>query len=105
LPNLESKSYHVRAVERSAKIVSYKTPNLIMQLPRGNLETIVPRIPVLYVIRDHLKTKEYAKAFLECRRQRINTNLICDYVHEEFMKDSKIFIEQLAKVPFTYIID
>jgi hypothetical protein len=98
LPNLESKNYHVRAIERSAKIVSYKTPKLIMQLPRGNLETIVPRIPVLYVIRDHLKAKEYTKAFLECRRQRINTNLICDYVFEEFMKDSKIFIEQLSKV-------
>lgn len=85
--------------------MSYKAPKLVMQLPRGNLETIVPRIPMLYSIRNHLKAKHYISAFLECRKQRVNTNLICDYAPDEFTKDSKTFVEQLAKVSLAFTLD
>ena len=98
LPSLESKSYNVRAIERSAKIVSYKRPKIVMQLPRGNLETVYPRVPVLYVIQEHLMHKNYLQAFLECRKHKINTNIIYDLYPEQFVQDIKLFVEQLGKV-------
>lgn len=45
-----------RAVERGSKIVTVvpSTTNLILQMPRGNLETICPRPLVLRIVRQDL---------------------------------------------------
>ena len=88
----------MRAVERSAKLVSCKKPKIVLQLPRGNLETVQPRIPVLYVIQEHLTKIKYLDAFLECRKHKINTNILYDLCPGQFVQDIKLFVEQLAKV-------
>lgn len=73
-----------------------------MQLPRGNLETVQSRIPVLYVIKECLEKGDYKNAFLECRKNRINTNLVYDLIHDKF--NPKSFLEQLGKVFFLPMI-
>lgn len=47
-----------RAVERGSRIVTVvpSSTTLVLQMPRGNLETICPRPLVLRVVRSHLDT-------------------------------------------------
>ena len=57
-----------RAVERGAKIVTIipSTYAVILQMPRGNFETIYPRVLVLAGIRKSLQNLRYKIAFLAC---------------------------------------
>lgn len=98
LPSLETKDYHVRAIERSTKIVAFKKPKVVLQAPRGNLESIFPRLPVLYVIHEFLSKKNFLGAFLECRKNKINTNVLYDLNPGDFIGNIKLFIEQLNNV-------
>ena len=48
-------------------------------MPRGNLETIYPRVLVLLSVRRDLDQLHYGNAFLTMRKHRINLNLIYDH--------------------------
>lgn len=52
---------------------------LLCQMPRGNLETIFPRVLVLSSVRRHLDQLRYGDAFKIMRKHRINLNLIYDH--------------------------
>ena len=71
----------IRRVERGSRIV-IAVPNdtkLVLQMPRGNLETIHPRALVLSAAKKLLDKLEYQKAFDLLRRHRISMNLLCDH--------------------------
>ncbi|CAI8000184.1 Elongator complex protein 1 [Geodia barretti] len=70
-----------RRVERGSKIVVVvpHDSKLVLQMPRGNLETIYPRPLVLSKVRRHLDNRCYGDAFLAMRTNRINLNLIYDH--------------------------
>lgn len=56
LPGVDEKNLFVRNVERNSKIVAITNNNkVIMQLPRGNLETINHRILVLNAVKLHIQ--------------------------------------------------
>lgn len=75
--------------------------SLVLQMPRGNLETIWPRAMVVAGIRKLIEVKNYKKAFLHCRTQRVDMNILYDHEPEQFMTSVGLFIDQLKKV--TYI--
>lgn len=75
--------------------------SLVLQMPRGNLETIWPRAMVLAGIRKLVEEKNYKKAFLHCRTQRVDMNILYDHAPEQFMSSVGLFIDQVKKV--TYI--
>jgi elongator complex protein 1 len=75
--------------------------SLVLQMPRGNLETIWPRAMVLAGIRKLIDEKNYRKAFLYCRTQRVDMNILYDHAPELFMSNVELFIDQVKKV--TYI--
>ena len=71
---------------------------LVLQMPRGNLETIYPRALVLAGIRDDIKEKNYKKAFLACRNQRVDMNILHDHNPQQFLANVGLFIDQVKKV-------
>ena len=64
-PSLEETgNFNIRAVERGAKIVTVDPgTRTVLQMPRGNLEGIFPRIVVLKKAIELIETKEYGKVF------------------------------------------
>lgn len=71
---------------------------LVLQMPRGNLETIYPRALVLAGIRDSIKRKKYKKAFLACRNHRVDMNILHDHDPQQFISNIDVFIDQVQKV-------
>lgn len=71
---------------------------LVLQMPRGNLETIYPRALVLAGIRDSINRRKYKKAFLACRNQRVDMNFLHDHAPEQFVSNVESFLDQVQKV-------
>lgn len=88
---------YARRLERGAQIVTVvpSSMTVVLQMPRGNLETIAPRPLVLQVVRAYLDKKEYGEAFLVCRRHRIDLNILCDHNLEAFLADIPLLVEQI----------
>ncbi|KAJ3297896.1 hypothetical protein HDU79_001653 [Rhizoclosmatium sp. JEL0117] len=87
----------LRRVERGSRIVTAVPGDmkLILQMPRGNLETIYPRALVLSSIRSSLDKLNFSNAFILCRKHRINMNLLVDHNPELFMKNVDLFVSQV----------
>lgn len=99
-PDEPEKDERCRNIERGAKIVTAMPSaySLVLQMPRGNLETIYPRALVLAGIRQSVTGRDYKKAFLTCRTHRVDMNILHDYAPEQFMRDIGLFVKQVKKV-------
>ncbi|EXJ58709.1 hypothetical protein A1O7_06138 [Cladophialophora yegresii CBS 114405] len=88
-----------RNIERGGKIVTIipSVYAVILQMPRGNLETIYPRMLVLSGIRQHLKQQDYRAAFLACQTHQVDMNILHDYDPETFLSNVPNFIDQVKK--------
>ncbi|KIW95354.1 uncharacterized protein Z519_03938 [Cladophialophora bantiana CBS 173.52] len=86
-----------RNIERGARIVT-AIPSIyavVLQMPRGNLETVYPRLLVLSGIRRHLKQEDYLAAFLACQTHQVDMNILYDYDPDTFLSNVPKFIDQL----------
>lgn len=92
----------VRAIERGSVLVSVMPSKgaVVLQAPRGNLETIYPRIMVLSEVRKNILAKQYREAFVHCRTHRINLDILHDYAPELFFDNLELFINQIDKVDY-----
>ena len=72
--------------------------SLTLQMPRGNLETIYPRALVVAGIRRSIEAKDYKTAFLACRSQRVDLNILHDHAPEQFLQNVGLFIDQVKKI-------
>lgn len=88
----------VRRVERGSRIVTvvHDQTKLVLQMPRGNLETIYPRALLLSSIRRKLNSQFYRDALLMMRKHRINMNLTYDHNRTSFLANVQTFIEQIS---------
>ncbi|TSK45876.1 Elongator complex protein 1 [Bagarius yarrelli] len=95
-PNDES----VRRVERGSRIVTVvpQDTRVILQMPRGNLETIHHRALVLAQVRNMLNELKFRDAFNCMRKLRINLNLIYDHNPGVFLENAELFLRQIASV-------
>ncbi|XP_070543580.1 elongator complex protein 1-like [Ptychodera flava] len=87
----------VRRVERGSRIV-VAVPNdtkVILQMPRGNLETIHPRALMLSAVRKYLDALQYKDALIAMRKHRIDMNLIYDHDPKGFLENVDKFVSQL----------
>lgn len=91
-----------RSIERGAKLVTVMPSlfSLVMQMPRGNLETIYPRALVLAGIRQSINEKKYKKAFLACRSHRVDMNILHDHDPSQFIANIGSFVGQAEKVEY-----
>ncbi len=91
-----------RSLERGAKLVTVIPTNMrvILQMPRGNLETIYPRAMVVAGIRRLIDEKEYGRAFSCCRTQRVDMNILYDHKPDQFLANVGKFLYQLHDVSY-----
>uniref|UniRef100_A0A336MED4 Elongator complex protein 1 n=1 Tax=Culicoides sonorensis TaxID=179676 RepID=A0A336MED4_CULSO len=89
-----------RQLERGSKIVHvvWGTSKTILQLPRGNLETIHPRILSLNMIKKLLDNKSYRLAFDIMRKERINLNLLVDHNPNVFLESIDTFVNDIDNI-------
>lgn len=89
-----------RSIERGARLIHVmpKAYALVMQMPRGNIETIYPRALVLAGIRAAIDAKKYKTAFIACQKHMVDMNILHDYAPTQFMENVGLFIDQLKKV-------
>lgn len=91
-----------RSIERGARLVTAMptTLSVVLQMPRGNLETIYPRAMVLAGIRQLIDVKEYGKAFAHSRTQRVDMNILYDHNPDQFLSNVGLFLDQLEDVNY-----
>ena len=110
----------VRRVERGSRIVTAVSSNmvLVLQMPRGNLETVNPRPLVLEVVKKdvdgylfppspvfqgvdrRIYSGQWRKAFLSCRKHRIDPNVLVEHNPDGFFSDLPKFLEQIDDVDY-----
>ncbi|TRY90045.1 hypothetical protein DNTS_031568 [Danionella cerebrum] len=90
----------VRKVERGSRIVTVvpQDTRLILQMPRGNLETIHHRALVLTQLRKWLDGLKFKDAFECMRKLRINLNLIYDHNPTVFLNNIETFLKQIDSI-------
>jgi elongator complex protein 1 len=74
------------------------TYSVILQMPRGNLETIYPRALVLAAIRRFIEAERYDEAFLACRNQRVDMNILHDHDPRRFLASIEKIVTQIKRV-------
>lgn len=91
-----------RSIERGARLVTVipSISALVLQMPRGNIETIYPRALVVAAIRRDIDEKRYRKAFLACRNHRVDMNILHDYDPFNFIVNVSLFVDQIRKVEY-----
>lgn len=88
-----------RPVDRGSVIVTTLPGDvrLVLQAPRGNIETVAPR-PVVYSAVCRLsRDGDYGGAFRLSRQQRIDMNVLVDVDPEAFLANASKFVEQVDK--------
>uniref|UniRef100_A0A4W3I756 Elongator complex protein 1 n=1 Tax=Callorhinchus milii TaxID=7868 RepID=A0A4W3I756_CALMI len=92
----------VRRVERGSRIVTVvpQDSKLILQMPRGNLETIHHRALLLAQVRKWLDRLMFKEAFDCMRKLRINLNLIYDHNPKVFLENVEIFLKQIDSINY-----
>ena len=91
---LVSDSAEARPIERGARLVASVPDDakVIIQLPRGNLETFEPRPLSLMQARFLLENKNFLDCLILLRKQRIDLNLMLDHNPQLFIEN----IDQLV---------
>lgn len=99
-PDDPEKDERCRSIERGARLITAIPTSLclVLQMPRGNLETIWPRAMVLDGVRKLINEKNYRKAFSVCRSKRVDMNILYDHSPEQFMSYTELFIDQVKEV-------
>jgi elongator complex protein 1 len=89
--------FEARKVERGGKIIAAipHRADVILQMPRGNLEIIAPRVLVLSLVCKFLQSSEHAKALEMCRKHRVDLNVIVDYAPKAFESQVEKFILEI----------
>ena len=100
--NLALDGYEPRSVERGARLVAVfpSKPFVVLQMPRGNLESISPRALVLPYIMVKIQEGDFSTALDIMRRQRVDMNLIVDLDPINFLEQggAEAFLGQIEKI-------
>ena len=86
-----------RHVEDGALIVACApgSTSVVLQMPRGNLETVAPKALVLPAVACALRAGRYADAYALAAKQRVDLNLIVDYGWPNFINAAEAFVRDV----------
>ncbi|SCU77885.1 LAMI_0A02674g1_1 [Lachancea mirantina] len=89
----------IRTIERGSLLVTAMSSrfSVVLQAPRGNLETIHPRIMVLAAVRKDVLACKYGEAFQICRTHRIHLDILHDYAPQLFYDNLPHFITDIGR--------
>lgn len=94
--------WETRRIERGARIVT-AVPSacaLVLQMPRGNLETVCPRPLVMAVVRRDVHKGRWREAFLACRKHRVELSVLVEEDRARFLGDVKGFVGEVREVEY-----
>lgn len=98
-----------RALEKGARAVVCVPDgeNLVLQMPRGNLETVTPLGLVLSTLQRLLRRECYSDAFLLARRARLDLNLLFDVNAARLKTEAglAVMMQQLLSFPLKMRIE
>jgi elongator complex protein 1 len=97
LPADDSKSLSIRNVERGSKIVCCTLGRVVLQLPRGNLETIYPKTIVLALVKGAVYDFNYLRALELCRTHKLDLNLLFDLHPQQFLDRCETALASISK--------
>ncbi|AAS52731.2 AER047Cp [Eremothecium gossypii ATCC 10895] len=104
LPTLEGDimDERIRSIERGSILINIipSKAAVVLQAPRGNVETIYPRIMVLAEVRKYIGLKRYKDAFVICRTHRIHLDILHDYAPDLFYANLKTFVDDIERVDY-----
>lgn len=100
--NNNKEDERIRQMERGSLLVSCfpSQYSVVLQAPRGNLETICPRMMVLSGVRKFIKDLNYHDALVACRKHRIDLDLLHDYNPQLFYDNAELFVKQINRVDY-----
>ncbi|KAI1301550.1 Elongator complex protein 1 [Halotydeus destructor] len=85
-----------KPTEPGSKLVtSTKLGGVVIQTPRGNLETVYPRLLLWHSVVKRLDEQQYLQAFEIMRKHRMNLNLLHDRDPQHFLDNIDKFIDSL----------
>lgn len=86
-----------RQIERGSLLICScpSAQSITLQAPRGNLETIYPRLLVLMGIREAISAGRWRDAWQRAKIHRVNTNIMCDHDPGLFLNNLGDFIAGL----------
>lgn len=87
-----------RVVERGARILTAVrgTSSVVLQLPRGNLEVVLPRALTITTLKTLLDGLHFSEAQKLMRRERVNLNLLYDHNPRNFESNVKLFVSSIT---------
>ncbi|KAK9859824.1 hypothetical protein WJX84_001803 [Apatococcus fuscideae] len=96
-PALLAQGPHARRIEQGGRLVAAPpgSHTAILQMPRGNLETVCPRPLVVAAIADALQGHEYDRAWELAVDNRVDLNLLVDYCWPAFLDHTADFVGQV----------
>ncbi|EQC33547.1 hypothetical protein SDRG_09054 [Saprolegnia diclina VS20] len=88
---------HTQPVERGAKLVTTvpSRADVILQMPRGNLEILAPRPLVLHLVAQCVASAAYAPALELCRKHRVDMNVLVDLDPPAFLANIDALLDAL----------
>ncbi|ORY74826.1 IKI3 family-domain-containing protein [Protomyces lactucae-debilis] len=97
LPAAESSDERSRQIDRGSLLVCacLTADSVTLQAPRGNLETVYPRLLVLAGIRKAIDAGDWRHAWQKAKIHRINPNIMCDYDLLAFLSQMDEFVAAL----------
>ena len=86
-----------RRVEEGARIVAAVpgAVDVVLQMPRGNLETVAPRFLALPAVCAALDGERFAAAAALAARHRVDLNLLVDYRWPRFLTKAEAFVKDV----------
>ena len=86
-----------RRIEAGARIVAAPPGgvDVVLQMPRGNLETVAPRFLVLPAVARALDERRFAAAAAVATRHRVDLNLIVDRGWPRFLRHADAFVRDV----------
>ena len=86
-----------RRVEQGARVVAAIPGgvDVVLQMPRGNLETVAPRFLVLPAVARALDERRFAAAAALAARHRVDLNLIVDRAWPRFLRHADAFVRDV----------
>ncbi|KAG7349815.1 IKI3 family protein [Nitzschia inconspicua] len=93
--------YEPRNVEQGANLVAVlpEKPEMILQMPRGNLEGIHPRALLLRYVIQKVINGSYEEAFRMMRKHKVDLNIIVDLDPKGFLENGILsFVKQVDNI-------
>jgi elongator complex protein 1 len=86
-----------RRIEQGARVVAAPpgTVDVVLQMPRGNLEKVAPRSLVLPFLARALDARRFAAAAAVAARHRVDLNVIVDRAWPRFLKHADEFVRDV----------